>query len=214
VFIKGNTLDAEHADLNSLVEFAYNLQDFQLSGGPPWTTHGMLDNSELFQVLAKPAEGQTPTERQFRLMLQALLADRFKLQIHHVGKQLPAYDLVLNKGGAKLKESAPDTEAKSMMSSPTRTSLRLVVARQTIGWLVENQLNIVAGRPVLDKTGLTGSYDFTLQWLQDPTGTNPGTSDLPPLNTALQEQLGLRLQPTTAAFDTVVIDHADKPSEN
>ncbi len=214
VFLKGNTLDAEHADLNSLIEFAYNLKDFQLSGGPAWVTHGMLDNSELFQVLAKPADGPIPTEEQFRRMLQTLLADRFHLQLHHASKQLPAYDLVVNKGGPRLKESPHDVETQTLISSPTRWSLRIVATHQTIGWLVENQLGGYAGRPVLDKTGLTGNYDFTLEWLQDPTRANAGTSDLPLLSAALQEQLGLRLQPTMAPFDTVVIDHAEKPSEN
>lgn len=73
-YIRRNTLDAEHADLNSLVEFAWDLKDFQLSGGPAWAAQGMqLDRAELFQILAKPTEGRTATTQQFRLMLQTLL---------------------------------------------------------------------------------------------------------------------------------------------
>lgn len=214
VFIKGNTLDAEHADLNSLVEFAYNLQDFQLSGGPPWTTHGMLDSSELFQVLAKPAEGQTPSMEQFRLMLQTLLADRFHLQIHHVSKQFPAWNLIVNKGGTKLKETSGASPTLNT-TSLGRQGISMAVTNQTIQEVIDKQLGGYSGRPVFDKTGLTGHYDFTLEWVHDPTAPlNARESSLPPLPSALQEQLGLKLESTTAPFDTVVIDHAEKPSEN
>ena len=85
----------------------------------------------------------------------------------------------------------------------------------TIQETIDRQLSVYAGRPVFDKTGLTGHYDFTLEWVHDPTAAlNVRESDLPPLPTALQEQLGLKLESTTAPFDTVVIDHAEKPSEN
>jgi uncharacterized protein (TIGR03435 family) len=212
VFIKGNTLDAEHADLNTLVEFAYNLQDFQLSGGPAWGTHGKLDNSELFQVLAKPADGQTPTEDQFRLMLQTLLADRFHLQVHHVSKQLPAWNLVAAKGGPKLKESPVDAEPHMAISS----NIRIVATGKSVQNLIDSQLSIASGRPVFDKTGLTGNYDFTLEWVNRKlsAASDPGLADGLSLFTALQEQLGLKLESTTAPFDTIVIDHAEKPSEN
>ena len=214
VFIRGYMLDAERADLNSLVEFAYDLKDFQLSGGPAWGTHGMLDDSQLFQVLAKPATGQTPTMDQFRLMLQTLLAERFQLQIHHVSKQLPACNLVANKGGPKLKESAGG-EPTFHTSSLGREGSSMAATNLTIQETIDRQLSMYAGRPVFDKTGLTGHYDFTLEWVHDPTAAlNVRESDLPPLPTALQEQLGLKLESTTAPFDTVVIDHAEKPSEN
>lgn len=211
VFIRGNTLDAEHADLNTLVEFAYNLQDFQLSGGPPWATAGMLDSSELFQVLAKPDAGETPSMDQFRLMLQTLLAERFHLQIHHVSKQLPAWNLVVNKGGPKLKETAGG-ETALKVHSVGRHGLHIDATNITIQQAVESQIAPYTGRPTFEKTGLTGHYDFTLEWLNDPV--NAAGSDLPTLSSALQEQLGLKLESTTAPFDTIVIDHAEKPSEN
>lgn len=214
VFIRGNTLTAEHCDLNSLVEFAYNLKDFQLSGGPSWTTHGKLAESTLFQVIGKPADGQTPSTDQFRQMLQALLADRFQLKIHHVSKDLPAYNLVQDKGGVKLKESAPDTQFSMHTESwgKTHSGLRITAANTTIQRLVDAQLGGYTGRPTFDKTGLTASYDLRLEWIQssDPDASLEG----PSLFTAVREQLGLRLESTTAPFDTVVIDRAEKPSEN
>ncbi|HVW09235.1 MAG TPA: TIGR03435 family protein [Bryobacteraceae bacterium] len=216
VFIRGNTLDAEHTDLYGLVEYAWNLQDFQLSGGPEWASagHKMLSEATLFEVIAKAAPGETPSAEQIRLMLRTLLKDRFHLQIHQVSREFPAWNLVVSKGGPKLKDAAGG-DRKLNTYSIGRFALRIEGRNISIPDAVENQIGLYARRPVFEKTGLTGKYDFTLEWLSDPTAPAgaPG-SDLPTLETALQQQLGLRLEPTTAPFDTVVIDHAEKPTEN
>jgi uncharacterized protein (TIGR03435 family) len=212
VFVEGNTLRAEHATLNDLIGFAWNLEDFQLSGGPGWAAKAdKLVDSELFQVIAKPAEAAVPFS-QFRLMLQSLLADRFHLQVHHVSRQFPAYDLVVAKGGPKMKESAADAPPRMMISS----NIRIVATAISVQRLSGGQLAHYAGRPVFDKTGLTGKYDFTLEWRQQNLSARPDSdaADGPSLFTALQQQLGLKLEPSSAPFDTVVIDHAEKPSEN
>ena len=83
IFVRGNTLDAEHVSLDFLVMFAYNLHEVQLSGGPSWARSGVLSSSELFQVIAKSTGDPPPSMAVFRQMLQALLADRFKLQVRH-----------------------------------------------------------------------------------------------------------------------------------
>jgi len=171
VLVRGNTLDAEHADLNSLVEFAYDLKDFQLSGGPAWGIHGVLDSSELFQVLAKPASGQTPSVDEFRLMLQTLLADRFHLQVHHVNRQIPVYNLVVNKGGPKLKESAGGNTAINVRSAGPG-GIHIDAINVTIPHALESQLGLYAGRPVFEKTGLTCYYDFTIEWTAIDTRTD------------------------------------------
>ena len=113
IFVRGNTLNAEHVSLYDLVLYAYNLRDVQLSGGPAWAQSGVLQFSELFQVIAKVPGDYPPQTDVLRQMMQTLLADRFKLQIHHVQKDLPAYNLVVNKGGPKLKESAAGDEVDS-----------------------------------------------------------------------------------------------------
>jgi uncharacterized protein (TIGR03435 family) len=213
VMVRGNTLTGEHTDLGSLVEFAYNLKDFQLFGGPAWTRHGMLDSSELFQVIAKPPAGQTPSIDQFRQMLQTLLADRFHLQIHHITKQMPAYSLVIAKGGPKLKASAGGDRAMKTRTVQ-RVGLHVDATNVTIQEALDGQIGIYAGRPMFDKTGLTGHYDFSMEWLQDQTAAGADVSGLQSYATALQDQLGLRLESTTAPFDTVVIDHAEEPSGN
>ena len=104
-------LDAEHCTLYSLVEFAWDLRDIQLAGGPSWAALcGVLDSSDLFQVIAKAADGSQPSKEQFRIMLQALLADRFQLRISHGSKDLAIYNLIPAKGGPKLKTSSESSK--------------------------------------------------------------------------------------------------------
>jgi uncharacterized protein (TIGR03435 family) len=210
VVVRGNTLNAEHSCLKDLVSFAWRLEDFQLSGGPAWAEHGRLDQSDLYQVIAKAPGDTAPPEGQFRLMLQALLADRFHLQVHHVQKEVPVYWLVVAQGGPKLVESAPDAKFSMAIDSgrgsePTRMRATHVSIDKLL-W----QLGHYAGRPVLDRTGLTGFYDFDVEW-----SPNSLTADAegPSVFAALQK-FGLKLEGGKASFDTVVIDRAEKPSEN
>jgi uncharacterized protein (TIGR03435 family) len=212
ISITGGTLHAEHMSLNKLVAWAYNLEPFQLSGGPSWAADGSITSSDLFEILAKAAPGQTPTPEQFCQMMQALLADRFHLQIHRLSKPLPAYNLAVSKGGPTLKETAGGETAMDQ-NRVNKVGWRIIATNVTIQDAI-GLLSLYAHRPIFDKTGLTGHYDFKVKWLLDPTIADAAGSDLPSLPLALQEQLGLRLESTTAPFDTVVIDHAEKPSEN
>jgi len=213
VSIQGTTLHAEHMALNKLIEYAYNIEGFQLSGGPSWAADESILSPDLYQIVAVPAPGERPSTEQFRLMMQSLLADRFHLEIHHLAKQLPAYNLVVNKGGPNLRET---TGGKTALKQ-----------RQVgeVGWSIDATnvtirdalvlLSIYVHRPIFDKTGLTGHYDFTVKWLLKDLGAAdaPG-SDLPSLPVAVQEQLGLKLESITAPYDTIVIDHAERPTEN
>jgi uncharacterized protein (TIGR03435 family) len=210
IFVRDNTLTAEHVDLNSLVRFAYNLRDVQLSGGPSWAAHGMLTESELFQVIAKAGDPPPPMD-QFRRMLQTLLADRFQLKVHHMQKDLPAYNLVVAKSGLKLKHSSPDAK----FSMVTKGNIHMTGTNVPVATLL-TYIELYAGRPVFDRIGLAGNCDFDIQWVPDNLAAGPDTSapSGPSLFTALQEQLGLKLEPGMAPFDTVVIDHVERPSEN
>jgi uncharacterized protein (TIGR03435 family) len=128
--------------------------------------------------------------------------------------------LVVSKGGSKLKTTAGGESG--IKSRPIgakdavdrRAGLRITGTNVTIDQIIHSQIGYDAKRPTFDKTGLTGHYDFTLEYLQDPTSPLAAESTLPPLSSALQDQLGLKLESTTAPFDTIVIDHAQKPSEN
>jgi uncharacterized protein (TIGR03435 family) len=198
------------------VEFAYHLRDVQLSGGPAWVRSGALISSQLYQVVAKAAEGPPPLMDVFRQMLQTLLADRFKLQVHHVQKDLPIYNLVVNKGDPKLKESPADAKFNFISSGLGRFGVRIVATHMTVQQLIDHQLSGYTDRPIFDKTGLAAPYNFTLEFAVEnvPSGQEADPNDGPALVTAVKEQLGLKLEPGWAPFDTVVIDHAERPSEN
>jgi uncharacterized protein (TIGR03435 family) len=169
-------------------------------------------------------------------MVQSLLADRFSLRLSHKTEILPIYALVIAKTGAKLQESKPSEnyssgakrhvgeEGEFSMSQGQLTAQGFSI--EGLVWLLSRSL----GRPVLDQTGLRGNYDFTLQWTPDEghgsmanvqTDGGPGTvapplpgSSGPSIFTAIQEQLGLKLEPTKGPLDVIVIDHVERPSEN
>lgn len=215
IFVRGDTLDAEHVSLFRLVTFAYNLRDVQLSGGPAWVKSGVLASSELYQVIAKTTADPPPPMEVFRQMLQTLLAERFQLSVHHVQKDLPIYNLLVGKGGPKLKESPADGKVNFVASSVGRLGVRIAATHMTMQELIDHQLGGYTDRPIFDKTELTAAYDFTLQFVVEnyPVGQEPGPND-PPALTAAVEDLGLKLEPGTAPFDTVVIDHVERPSAN
>ncbi|HVV47007.1 MAG TPA: TIGR03435 family protein [Bryobacteraceae bacterium] len=216
ITVKGGTLDAEHQPLYDLIVYSCNLKGrFQISGIPDWAEDRGISETASFQIQAKAAPGQNPTEDELRLMMQALLADRFHLKIHHESRNMPVYYLTIGKGGSKLREtSGGNTGIKQ--DKVGRVGWRLRATNVTIQSAVDGLLGIYSGRPLLNKTGLTGSYDFTLEWLLyplPPDASVPG-ADLPSFPAALQEQLGLKLKSATAPYDTIVIDRVERPSEN
>jgi len=148
-----------------------------------------------------------------RPLIRSLLADRFQLVIHRETKELPVYALLVAKNGAKLQvnEGAPGPRVNGVRGQLTgkKVNMALIVA----------QLAPQVGRTVVDQTGLTGEYDYTLQWTPDSGQLPaPGVEAPPPsgpsILTALQEQLGLRLESTKGPVEIIVIDHAERASEN
>jgi bla regulator protein BlaR1 len=216
IVVRGNTLDAEHVSLDSLVMFAYNLRGVQLSGGPSWAKSDVLIYSELYQVIGKASGDPPPSMEVFRQMLQTLLADRFELQVRHLQKDLPIYNQVVNKGGPKLKESREGAKFNFVTSGVGRLGVHIAATHMTMQELIDHQLSGYTDRPIFDKTGLAAPCDFTLEFVVEnpPLGQEAGPNDGPALVTAVQEQLGLKLEPATAPFETIVIDHAERPSEN
>lgn len=140
-------------------------------------------------------------------MLQALLADRFRLKLHHETKVMPVYDLVVGKNGPKFKEHVGETPP----IEPPQFSGGLVKFK-FVNRSIHDLVGVRPGldRPVLDKTGLTGNYDFTIEF---STNKNDPDADLP-ASTAVQEQLGLKLVEAKEPIDMLVIDTAEKPSAN
>ena len=205
--ISGPRVTVEAFSLTNIITYAFDLQSYQVLGGPDWA------RSDRYDIAAK-AEGEgTVTKEQVREMLKTLAADRFKVQVHTETREMPVYLLVVAKGGPKLKESAPDATSLMMMSSPGRTT-RITTTRGSMDQLALQFSNANGvDRPVLNKTGLSGGYDYKLNWTP---GLAPADSDpeAPTIFTALQEQLGLRLEPQRASVEVLIIDRAEKPGEN
>jgi uncharacterized protein (TIGR03435 family) len=259
---------ATNATIMMLVQQAYGVQPYQISGAPDWF------NSEHFDVNAKmdPAVADallklSVDDRRIarQQMLQALLADRLQLKIHRDNKELPVYNLVVGKNGPKLKESKAEDNASTAPGSTTvPPAIKLPpvpngggggnssvsVNRNGAGTFMMSggpgggmqtmsstaspianlvrMLSMRLGRPVLDKTGLTGKYDFKLEFAPEQTqgpafggGDGGGAPMTPPADpggpsifTAVQEQLGLKLESAKGPVEIIVIEHAERPSQN
>jgi uncharacterized protein (TIGR03435 family) len=229
------------AKVKFLITQAYGVKEYQVAGGPSWI------NSERFDIEAKAEDTQTEEEEklpsvrqweQLRLRIQRLLADRFKLRLSHTTRELPVYALVIAKNGPKFHEAKPgDTYPNGMKGfdgiahpgvlyiGPDELKGQGVAISRLAGMLSE-----LMGRTVLDRTGLTGAYDFEIKWSIDqspaaatpePEAGNPETVLSSPgetfgasFFTAIQEHLGLKLVSQKGAVDVLVIDHVERPTEN
>ncbi|HEX9201871.1 MAG TPA: TIGR03435 family protein [Acidobacteriaceae bacterium] len=187
--------------VNTCLKWAYGIQDSQISG-PDWL------RSEHLDIVAK-SDGPVGGD-QMKLMMQALLADRFKLSFHRQERELKAFALTVAKGGAKLHEAASE-EKPSMQNSAVGT-----VAKATT---MQQLANLLAGplqSPVTDETGLNGKYDFAIDFTnylpEDMKTMRPDATSV--LLTALQGEIGLKLESRKVVVEVLVVDHVEKPSEN
>lgn len=204
--ISGNRVTATLATVPGLLMYAYGVQDFQVLGLPTESGHDFYD-------LAAKTPDDTATLEQVRQMIQGLLADRFRLKLHREMKDLPVYGLVVGKNGPKFKASDPDE--KSSVSVTQGPVSRMVFSNKPISELVR-LLNLgLADRPVVDKTGLKASYDFALEFSRGSTNGDAADPTGISIFTAVQEQLGLKLDPAKDPMEVFVVDHVDKnPSLN
>jgi uncharacterized protein (TIGR03435 family) len=213
----GGRFTAKGVTLRELISEAYDLRDHQISGGPGWMGSARFDidarPSSAVEIALGPAGFS-----QIRPMIQSLLEERFRLAVHRETKQEPVYELVVARGGPKLKE-VPDSANASQ--SGLHTERQKIVGTAARAPMLARVLAGRLGRSVIDKTGLTGKYDFTLEYTPDP-GPLAGEQDAPPppdssgpsLFTALQDQLGLKLESAKGPVEVLVIDHAEKPDAN
>jgi len=205
-------LVARCVTLWGLIYNSYEVRSFQdhPPGLPAWADKDRFDvdaktddqTAAAMLKLSREAFG-----KQQHLMQQSLLASRFHLRVHYESRMEPIYELVVAKGGSKVKPlPAGQTRGGSSFGSGAITVRGQPIAMLAF-WLSQT-----AGRTVVDKTGLAGNYDITLKWTSDE---QQGTADAgPTLYTALQEQLGLKLEPAKGPVQTLVIDHAEQPSAN
>jgi uncharacterized protein (TIGR03435 family) len=227
-----------NVSIKTLIERAYGISDYQLFGAPTWASSETFDIDAKVEDSAIPElQKLSPTQRteRIKLIFQAMLVDRFNLKIAHETKELPIYALVVAKNGPKLSPtklpplSSDGTSAQqanrgsdvtgngsdftAVANGVTLAQLAAILAREPE----------LGGRVVQNQTGLLGEYDFTLRWTREnltaPRGTETDTSATPDssgpsLFAALQQQLGLRLEPKKGQADTIVIEHVERPSGN
>ena len=211
--IRGTEVTAVYTTVSDLIAFAYGVHTAQISGAPAWV------ESDKFDISGKSeGEGQ-PNPNQFKTMLQKLLADRFQLTLHRDKKQLTVY--ALRNNGPKLTLSEAASPIPNLIFRAGNWPVRNATMEEFAG-VMQAHLD----RPVVDQTGLKGRFDFQLQWTPDETpSASPGrpgeppkplerADSLPDLFTAIQQQLGLKLESTKAQVDVLVIDKVAKPSEN
>jgi uncharacterized protein (TIGR03435 family) len=214
--VRGTRFATFNTTLNDLITFAYGVQSKQVVGEPGWV------DSDKFDIDAKPDTPGTPNDRQLKVMVKKLLVERFQLKFHEDKKELSVYALVPGKTAPKLTQAAAD--AGALPGLFFRGLGQLNVRNATMEDFCGLMQTTVLDRPVVDQTGLTGRWDFTLNWTPDESQFGglgvkvPPPSDKadapPPLFTAIQEQMGLKLDPTKAQVKVLVIDKVEKPSDN
>jgi len=228
----GDTFHAFHgATVRVILRAAFDVEDERIIGGPSWM------NSDRYDIEAKVIPEDAPkldklTGEDRRAMFIPVLTERFHLKYHHETRQRPMYALVVAKGGPKLTKGVPDgsPEDPAKEHHKTMTVGGHIEADSVPMYVLADQLNRLhcLGRIVVDKTGLTGNYSFTLKWTSDnapfpvmeSTGSGAGQAeggrDAAQLSlfTAIQEQLGLKIESEKDSVDVIVIDHIDRPSPN
>ena len=203
---QNDNFSATNITLLALMEWAYAMPEKQILDGPSWIAATRFDiqaKSELGDKLkGLPSDQSNELKRQ---MVRSLLADRFQLKVHEEKRTLPAYDLVLAKGGSKLEPS--QSNGKSIGTGRNHFN-----AQGLTMTLIAEELSRIAGRVVVDKTGLTDRFDLTLRWTPDDAVAS--ATDPPTLFTAIQEQLGLKLEAAKEPVSVIVIDHVEQPTPN
>jgi uncharacterized protein (TIGR03435 family) len=202
--VTGDRFTATNATVVQLLRAAYSVQEFQIEGEPGWS------GSERFDITATIPAGQRGDE--WRQMLQTLLAERFRLTLRREQRESTVLALFVAPSGLKI---APAGEARcrppnascGMSAAPTQ-----IVARGQSMDQLATRLARSIGQPVLNRTAISGIFDFTLQWEQEDQFREPGASASPAIFTALSEQLGLRLQRERAPVDVLVVERVERPT--
>jgi uncharacterized protein (TIGR03435 family) len=210
----GGTLHVVNATLKDLIETAYDVRSFQIEGGPKWADAAKYD------VNATPGSrpqgvAAPPGWTNVRFKVQALLKDRFELQLHRETRIGSIYSLSIAKGGVKSSVLSVTQSPHRGINAGPATMLAEAASMKDLAY----KLSRLLGRPVVNNTGLDGNYDFRLEWTPDAGAPAPDRQPVeasigPSLFSAIQQQLGLRLEATKGPVDFLVIDRVDRPTEN
>lgn len=214
--VRGREFMTVNLTVADLIKFAYDVQEKQIAGAPDWVM------SEKYDINAQPDVPGTPNSEQLKIMIRKLLADRFQLKFHKDQKEMSAYVLTVGEKGPKMtKETNNPNNLPGLFFGPIGT---LHVTNATMADFTHLMQSAVLDRPVADHTGLDGRWSFVLKWTPDETQfagmgikvpPSTDTADAaPPLFTAIQEQLDLKLEAQKAPVDVVTLDHIDRPTPN
>lgn len=204
---KGERVTARDQSVASMMMFAYGIHPTQIVGAPDWVKNAQYD------IEGKTNTTGEPNLSQQQEMLQKLLADRFGLKFHRDKRELPVYAIRIAKGGPKLTPAAHPDAQPDQDGGGHGTEADLGFTSFSMPDLAMGLQFFVHDRPIVDQTGLPGSYDFKLRYTYDEA--NATDANAPPgLFTAIQEQLGLKLEPVKAPIDVFVLDHVERPSAN
>ena len=218
--MNGRNFSTINTGVADLMSFAYGITKKQLAGLPEWA------DSDKYDLAAKPEGEGMPNDRQIKMMVEKVLVERFKLKFHHEKRDMSVYVLSVGKTGPKLNKSEADPNGLPGLGF---RGLGKFLARNATMQDFANVMQTTAlDRPIVDQTGITGRWDFTLNWTPDefqfsdlgprrppaPAAADDNAAKDPDLFTAIQQQLGLKLEATKAPADVIVIDHVEKPSEN
>ncbi|CAN5540717.1 hypothetical protein BH10ACI4_BH10ACI4_36530 [soil metagenome] len=216
--VNGRNFRTRNSSLGDLITFAYQVQIKQVVGAPEWL------ETDRYDIEATQDTEGAPNPQQVRTMIQKLLADRFKLKFHHDKRDLSAYILSVGKGGSKLKPTEMAGPLPGIGFRPSAEGVSLGVRNGAIGDFTGFLQTLILDRPVVDQTGLKDRFDFTVKFMPDdsqfsghpPTlpASTEATNAFPNLFTALQDQLGLKLESAKTPVEVIAIDHVEKPSEN
>jgi uncharacterized protein (TIGR03435 family) len=214
--VRGAEFSTINTTLADLISFAFQVHAKQVVGGPAWM------DSQKFDISAKPDTPGSPNRKQLQTMIQKLLADRFQLKFHRDKKELSAYVLSVAKGGPKMNKNTGDPNGLPGLFFQQLGVL--TVRNATMGDFAQLMQSAVLDRPVVDQTALVDKFDFLLKWTPDESQFGgmgvkvPPPSDAadapPPLFTAIQEQIGLKLEAAKTPVEVLVLDHVEQPSGN
>jgi uncharacterized protein (TIGR03435 family) len=224
ITMNGRNFRTRNSSLGDLIHFAYDVQTKQIVNAPEWM------EKDRYNIAAVPEQQGVPNAEQVKIMIQKLLANRFKLTFHHDKKELSAYLLTVAKDGQKLTRTQRPGPQPGIGFRPGTGGLTLMVMNATMADFTGFLQVLVLDRPVVDETGLKGNFDFQCTFTPDEsqfnghppmpppqqtdTANTGSASSAPSLYEAFQQQLGLKLSAKKTPVDVIVIDHVEKPSEN
>lgn len=211
VSTSGKRLTADAVNMWLLIMYAYNIRNFRIFGAEPL----MKNDDARWDIVAEADGDSVPTTDEFRHMLQSLLAERFQLRVHRETREMPVYALEVGKSGPRFSVSAPDADPTQHFSRKDRNNF-ISMPQATMDQLANALSNAMPGRPVVDNTRLTGSYNIKLTYTPNTQANRESEPDLSDITVfqAVEEQLGLKLKARRETVEILVVDRVEKPSGN